>query len=170
MNKLKEIKVEKITLNIGAGKSADKLEKGLKLLGMLTGKNPVKTVTNKRIAGWGLRPGLPIGCKVTVRGETAAALLKQLLGALDNKLDEKQFDSEGNIAFGVKEYIDIPNVEYNPEIGVMGFQVCVTLTRPGFRIKRRRLKKNKIGSNHKIKKEEAMEFMKSNYNVIFEEE
>lgn len=170
MNKFKEIKVEKLTLNIGAGKSADKLEKGLKLLNILSGMQPVKTFTSKRIAGWGLRPGLPIGCKVTVRGEKANDLLKQLLGALDNKLQGKQFDDQGNIAFGIKEYIDIPGVEYQPEIGVMGLQVCVTLIRPGFRIKRRRLKQNKIGGNHRVSKENAMEFMKSRFNVVFEEE
>ena len=170
MNKHRQIKVEKITLNIGAGKSTDKLEKGLKLLEILTGKKPVKTCTNKRRAGWGLRPGLPIGCKVTVRGAEVQDLLKQLLGAQDNKLNEKQFDNEGNIAFGIKEYIDIPGVEYNPEIGVMGLQVCITLTRPGFRIKRRRLNQNKIGRNHKITKEEAIEFMKQNFGVVFDED
>ena len=170
MNKHKQIKVEKVTFNIGAGKSMDKLEKGLKLLEMLTSAKPVKTITNKRIAGWGLRPGIPIGCKVTIRGARATELLKQMLGAVDNKLQKKQFDNEGNIAFGIKEYIDIPDVEYQPEIGVMGFQVCVTLTRPGYRIKRRRLQTKKVKGSHKITKEDAMEFMKASFNVIFEEE
>ena len=169
MSKSTEIKVEKITLNIGAGKSTDKLEKGLKLLEMITGAKPVKTFTNKRIAGWGLRPGLPIGCKVTIRGKRAYELLKQLLGAVDNKLYEKQFDNEGNIAFGIREYIDIPGVEYQPEIGVIGLQACITLARPGFRIKRRRLQKRKIGSNHRIRKEDAIEYMKKNFNTALEE-
>jgi len=169
MNKSRDIKVAKLTLNIGAGKSTDKLEKGLKLLSMLTDNNPVKTKAKKRIAGWGIRPGLPIGCKVTVRGPKAAELLKQLLGALDNKLKEKQFDNEGNIAFGIREYIDIPGVEYDPEIGVLGLQVCATLERQGFRIKKRRLKTRKLGLKHRISKEEAMEYMKSNFAVEFEE-
>lgn len=170
MNRHKEIKVEKITFNIGAGKSTDKLEKGLKLLEMLTGAKPVKTVTNKRIAGWGLRPGIPIGCKVTIRGGKADELLKQMLGAVDNKLEKKKFDNEGNISFGIKEYIDIPGVEYQPDIGVIGFQVCVTLSRPGFRIKRRRLQTKKLKGNHKITREDAIGFMKQKFNVIFEEE
>jgi large subunit ribosomal protein L5 len=170
MNKSREIKLEKVTLNIGAGKSTERLEKGLKLFEMLSKNKPVKTITNKRIAGWGLRPGLPIGCMVTIRGEEAKELLKRLLAAVDRKLKDTQFDNEGNVAFGITEYIDIPGVEYSPEIGVIGFQVCITLGRHGFRIKRRKLHRTKIGKKHRIRKEEAIEFMKKNYNIILSEE
>ncbi|MBW2965385.1 50S ribosomal protein L5 [Candidatus Woesearchaeota archaeon] len=170
MTGLKDIKVAKVTLNIGAGKSTDKLEKGLLLLEMLSGLKPVKTISKKRIAAWGIRQGLPIGCKVTLRGEKAAELLKKLLGALDNKLDTRQFDNEGNMSFGIREYIDIPGVEYQPEIGVLGLQVCASLERPGFRIKRRKLQKKKIGHQHRVTQQDAIEFMKSNFNVIFEED
>lgn len=170
MTGLKDIKVAKVTLNIGAGKSTDRLEKGVLLLEMLTQSKPVKTLSKKRIAAWGIRQGLPIGCKVTVRGEKAAQLLKQLLGALDNKLDMRQFDNEGNLSFGIKEYIDIPGIEYKPEIGVLGFQVCASLERPGFRVKRRRLQKKKLGKKHRISQQDAIEFMKLSFNVIFEED
>jgi large subunit ribosomal protein L5 len=170
MADLRDIKVAKLTLNIGAGKSTDKLDKGLKLLEMLTKLKPVKTLSKKRIAGWGIRPGLPIGCKVTIRGAQASELLKQLLGAIDNNLKEKQFDNEGNISFGIREYIDIPGIEYDPEIGVLGMQVCASLERPGFRIKRRRLLKKKVGKKHRVSKDDAMEFMKSSFNVIFGED
>ncbi len=170
MNQMKEIKVAKLTLNIGAGKSTDKLEKGIKLLEMLTGMKPVKTITKKRIAGWGLRPGLPIGCKVTVRGSRTTELLKQLVGALDNQLTEKQFDNEGNISFGIKEYIEIPGIDYDPAIGVLGLQVCATLERAGFRIKKRRLLKKKVNPKHRVKKEEAIEFMKQNFAIKFGED
>ncbi len=170
MNKSCEIKIGKVVLNIGAGKSADKLEKGLKLLKLLTGAKPVKTFSNKRIPGWGLRPGLPIGCKVTVRGKKSYDLLKQLLGAIDNKLDVKQFDNEGNISFGVKEYIDIPDMEYQPDIGILGFQVCITLARQGFRIKQRRLHKTKLSKKHRISSEESVNFMKTTFATSFEEE
>jgi len=170
MNPLTQIKVEKITLNVGAGTNADKLEKGLKLFEMITGSKPVKTISNKRIAAWGLRPGLPIGCKVTIRGPKAMKLLKQLLGGIDYKLDAKQFDNEGNLSFGIKEYIDIPQVEYSPAIGSLGFQVCATLERPGFRIKKRNIHKSKIGKKHHISRDEAIAFMKANFNAIVGEE
>nr|AJS12289.1 50S ribosomal protein L5P [uncultured archaeon] len=162
---MREIKIEKLTLNIGAGKDQTKLEKGMLLLKNLTDITPVKTVTSKRIPNWGLRPGLPIGCKITLRKEKAKELLIKLLDAKDNKLKETQFDNEGNVAFGIHEYIDIPQVKYDPKIGIMGLEVCITLERAGFRIKRRKLMKRKIPTRHKIKKEEAIDFMKKKFNI-----
>ena len=90
-NKMQEIGIAKITLNIGAGKNEDMLKKGLILLQKLTPVKPVKTKTSRRIPGWGLRPGLAIGCKVTVRAD-AKILLKRLLVAKENILLEKNFD------------------------------------------------------------------------------
>ena len=165
MNNMKIIRIEKLTLNIGAGKSTDKLDKGINLLEIITGTKPAKTITNKRIAGWGLRPGLPIGCKVTIRGKKAAELLKRLFGAVDNKLKLRQFDNHGNIAFGIPEYIEIPDIDYDPNIGTLGLQVCVTLSRPGFRIKNRRLQKKKIDSAHAITSKDAIDFIKSTFKV-----
>jgi len=165
MNPMREIKIEKITLNIGSGKDQTKLDKTIILLKNITGLVPVKTFSKKRIPEWGLRPGLPIGCKITLRKEKAIELLKRLLDAKDNKLSEKQFDNEGNVSFGIHEYIDIAGVKYDPKIGVMGLEVCVTLERAGFRIKRRSVKKRKIPSRHKIRKKESMEFMQKRFNV-----
>ena len=165
MNSMKEIRIEKVTLNVGAGKDQNKLEKGMLLLKNVTGINPVKTFTNKRIPSWGLRPGLPIGCKLTLRKKKAEEILSKLLDAKDNRLGLHQFDKEGNIAFGIHEYIDIPGIRYDPKIGIMGFEVCITLERQGFRIKKRRIMKRKIPLKHKIKKEEVIEFMKKKFNV-----
>ena len=165
MNLMKEISVEKITLNIGAGKDQTKLEKGMKLINNIAGRPPVKTFTRKRIQEWGLRPGLPIGCKLTLRKNIALELLKRLLDAKDNTLRPSNFDNEGNISFGIHEYIDVPGVKYDPDIGIMGFQVCITLKRKGFRIKKRALKKHAIPKKHRIQKEEALNFMKNAFNL-----
>jgi len=165
MNQMKNINIEKITLNIGAGKDQDRLKKGLKLLKSITGSNPVTTVTNKRIAAWALRPGLPIGCKVTLRKERAVEVVTRLLAAKDNKLDERQFDDHGNVSFGIVEYIDIPKVEYDPEIGIIGLEVCITLQRPGYRIKKRRTLQRKIHKKHAIDREEAINFMRNQFNL-----
>lgn len=165
MNSMREISIEKVTLNIGAGKDQTKLEKGMKLINNIAGKSPVKTFTKKRIQEWGLRPGLPIGCKLTLRKVGAVELLKKLLEAKDNTLRETNMDNEGNISFGISEYIDIPGVEYDPDIGIMGLQVCITLKRKGFRIKRRALKKCEIPKKDRIKKDESIEFMKKEFNL-----
>jgi len=165
MNIMRQPRIEKVTLNIGAGKDVQRLEKGVALLKAITGIDPVKTVTQKRIPNWGLRPGLPIGCKLTLRKGQAAELLKRLLQAKENKLKPHQFDEGGNVSFGIQEYIDIPGVAYDPKIGIIGLEVCVTLERPGYRIKRRRLVKKKVPRRHLLTKEEAMQFLQKNFNV-----
>lgn len=169
MNPMKKIRIEKLTLNIGAGKEQDRLEKAKILLKAITGIEPVKTVTNKRIPAWGLRPGLPIGCKITLRKKKAQDLLKRLIEAKDQKLRDSQFDEKGNISFGIHEYIDIPGVKYDPKIGIMGLEVCVTLERPGFRVKRRAMRPAHISKSHSITKREAIEFMQNEFNVAIGE-
>lgn len=165
MNQMKNIRIEKITLNIGSGKDQLKLEKGIALLSMIGSSTPIKTITNKRIQEWGLRPGLPIGCKLTLRKHKAVQILPRLLEAVDNQLNECQFDEHGNIAFGIQEYIEIRDVKYDPKIGVMGLQVCITLERPGYRIKKRKMLARKIPSRHRISKQEAIRFIAGNFNT-----
>ena len=162
---MRQISVEKVTLNIGAGKDQTKLEKGMKLINSIAGYMPVKTFTRKRIQEWGLRPGLPIGCKLTLRKNVALDLLKRLLEARDNTLQVSNLDGEGNISFGISEYIDIPGVKYDPDLGIMGLQVCVTLKRKGFRIKHRTLKRRTIPRKNRINREEAIDFMKGAFNL-----
>lgn len=170
MNKMREVRIEKVTLNFGAGKDQARLEKGVKLLKSITGIDPIKTYTQKRIPTWGLRPGLPIGCKLTLRREKATQILPRLLDAKSFVLSERQFDDGGNVSFGVPEYIDIKDAKYDPEIGIMGLEACVTLQRAGFRIKRRKNLKRSIPLRHRITKQEAIEFMKKNFNIKLSEE
>lgn len=167
---MRAIKVEKVTLNIGAGKDAQLLEKGVKLLEMLTGIAPVKTQTQKRIPNWGLRPGLPIGCKLTLRGKAAQEIIPKLLVAKDARLSRKNYDEAGNISFGIPEYIDIEGAQYDPAIGIMGLQASITLTRPGYRTKRRRYKTAPVGKRQRITQEESISFMQQHYNVKLTEE
>lgn len=169
-NVMREIRVEKLTLNMGTGKDQATLEKGLKLLTALSDVKPVKTFTQKRIPEWGLRPGLPIGCKSTIRGIKAIKLINRILDAKSFTLKDSNFDELGTISIGIPEYIDITDAKYDPEIGVMGLQACITLERPGFSIKRRRVFKTKIPKKHRIMKQEAIEFMKKNFNIKIGEE
>ena len=159
-NVMRKIKITKVTLNIGAGKNEEHLKKGLKLLQKLAPSAPVKTITSKRIPGWGLRPGLAIGCKVTVR-KNPEQLLKRLLAAKGNVLKRSNFDREGNFSFGVPEYIDVTGLEYDPELKIMGFEAAVTLERPGFRIKKRKIRKMMVGKSHRISAEDAISFVQS---------
>ena len=163
---MRNLKIDKVTINIGTGSDQAVLEKGLKLIKMVTGKNAVKTYAKKRIPTWGIRPGLPIGCKITLRKQEADEVLKKLLQARENKISPRQFDKKGNLSFGIPEYIEIPGINYDPAIGVMGLEVCVTIERPGFRIKKRKISKRKIPTKHEITKEESIKFLETNYNVV----
>jgi len=169
-NPMKRIFVEKVTLNIGAGKDTQLLAKGVKLLHELTGVPPVKTVTQKRIPAWGLRPGLPIGCKITLRGKQADELIPRLLVAKNGKLADRNYDNNGNISFGIPEYIDIDGAKYNPEIGIIGLQACITLRRPGYRVKSRRMRPATIARHHVINKDEAVAFMSERFKIALGEE
>ena len=163
-NPLRKIRIAKLTLNIGVGKNEEMLKKGLKLLKKLSPLSPVKTISMKRIPAWGLRPGLAIGCKVTVR-KNAEELLKKLLVAKENTLKEKCFDDHGNFSFGIPEYIDIEGLEYDPDLKILGLEVAVTLERPGYGVKRRRVSPRVNGKKHKINKEAAIKFVKENFAV-----
>lgn len=170
LNPNKEIKIDKVTINIGTGGPGDKMEKAVKLLTVITGQKPLQTKTMKRIPTWGVRPNLPVGCKVTVRGIAAEELLKRLLSAADNKLPARKFDKFGNFSFGIPEYIDIPGVNYDISIGIIGMETAVTLKRAGFRIKKRKVGKFNIGRKHLITKEDAINFIKTKFKVVVEEE
>lgn len=165
-----QIRITKLTLNMGCGNDQPKLEKAMKLLKAISKANPVKTYTRKRLPEFGLRPGLPIGAKVTLRKGQIKELLTRLLDAKENTLPESSFDDEGNVSFGIKEYIDIPGVKYMPEIGILGLNICVTLERAGYRVKLRRRVNRRVGQSHRVTQEDAMKFMKEEYNVGVGEE
>ncbi len=167
-NPYRKIFVEKITLSMGTGTDMELLKKGMKLLKLISGSQPVKTLARKRIPAWSIRPGLPIGCKVTLRGKKAEEKLKEVLKAVDDKLSVQNFDEQGNFSFGIKEYIDLPSMDYNYDLGILGFQVSVTLARPGYRVKERKYYRRNVGKSHKLSKEEAMEFMKKRFNITIE--
>ncbi len=163
-NQMREIKVDKIVLNIGTKGETERVKKAVSLLTAISGRKVVETTAKKRLAAWKLRPGLPIGSKVTLRGKFAQELLTRLLAARDNKLKLKSF-TENGFSFGIPEYIDIEGVKYDPKIGIIGLEANVTLKRAGYRIKMRRLLRKQIHRNHTITKEDAIKFAKEKFGV-----
>ena len=162
-NKMREIKIEKIVLNIGG--TGDSLEKGFKLLKIVSEKTPMKTKSRKRIPTWSVRPGLEVGAVVTLR-RGFEELLKKLLAAEENKMKKKQV-SVNNFSFGIKDYLEIPGMEYKREIGIMGLDVTIVFKRTGRRVGIRKIKRGKIPQRQTIKKEEIIKFMEENYNLQF---
>ena len=116
-NIMREIRLEKVVLNMGLGKSGDSVEIAKKALGQISGKKVNERPAKKAIRDWGVRKGEPIGAAVTVRGNDGKELLKRLLEAKGNKINGRSFDSMGNLSFGILEHIDIPGIKYDPKIG-----------------------------------------------------
>ncbi len=167
MNKIRDIRIEKVSVSIGVGQAGDTLDKAVRLLENITGAKAIQTTTKKRIPTWNIRPGLAIGCLVTLRRKRTEELLKNFLISIKNKLRHSQFSGR-TVTFGIPEYIEIPGVRYDPDIGIIGLQVSVTLERPGYRVIRRSIKKSNVGSKSKITTEESIEFMKNKFEVEVE--
>ncbi|MBD3209842.1 50S ribosomal protein L5 [Candidatus Micrarchaeota archaeon] len=167
--KMREIKVQKVTVNIGVGEPGERLESAKELLSKLAGgRKTVETHAKKRQPAFRLRKGLAIGTKVTLRDREAESFLEKALSSKRKALSSRNFDREGNLSFGVNEYIDFPGAKYDPSIEMYGFDVCVSLFRPGRRVSLRKLRSAKIGKSHRISRDEAMEFMKSRFDAKIE--
>jgi large subunit ribosomal protein L5 len=162
-NIMRKIKIEKIALSIGG--TGDGLEKGVKLLGMLSGKKPARMKSRKRIPSLGVRPKLEVGAVVTIR-KNPEEVLKRMLAATDNVLKKKQI-SENTFSFGIKEYIEIPGMEYQRDIGIIGFDVTIVFTRAGRRVKIKKIKKGRIPKRQMISKEEIIKYMEENFGTEF---
>ncbi|MBC5793189.1 MAG: 50S ribosomal protein L5 [Nanohaloarchaea archaeon] len=163
-NVMKQIEIGKVVVNIGIGQVGDDVEKAVNLLEKLTDKQPVKAESKEASKTFGKRSGLNIGAFVTLRGEEAREFLEKVLPAKD-ELDADAFDGNGNFSFGISEYIDVPGVDYDADIGMMGFEVAVNLERPGYRVKKRDHKPTSVGKEHQVSNDEGREFVDENFEV-----
>lgn len=163
--KMRIIRIQKAVINIGVGEAGENLEKAEKVLGMLTKVTPVRTQTKTPNREWGLRIGMPIGCKVTLRGKPAEEFIARALWVKENRINDYSFDQEGNFSFGINDYTDFEGMRYDPQIGILGMDVCVTLTRPGKRIALRNISPRKLPKKQRITKEEGISFVKNKFKV-----
>ena len=162
---MKKISLEKVVLNMGVGKSGDVIDIAKRALDQISGKKSTARVAKETQRDWGIRKGEPIGAAVTIRGEDAIVLLKRLLEAKGNTVNEKSFDNFGNYSFGIREHIDIPSVKYDPQIGILGLGISITLTRPGYGIRRRSKHKDSVGKTHIISSQEAKDYLVKEFGV-----
>lgn len=163
-NPMRKPFLEKVVLNIGAGTGGEELERAARVLEDITKRKALRTVASKSVKEWGLRQGVPIGVKITVRGDRAEKLLKRLLIVFNNRILKKCFDHRGNFSFGIDEHISIPGAEYDNEIGIWGLNVSCRIVRKGMRVKVRRKRRNKICSSHYVSRDEAQYFMRKFFN------
>jgi large subunit ribosomal protein L5 len=158
-------RIEKVVVNISVGKSGEPLERALRVLKELTGREPSRRKAKQTIRDFGIRKGEATACLVTLREEEAIEFLKRVLPVIDNKIQRRSFDKYGNFSFGLKEHIEISGVKYNPEIGIFGMDVCVSMIRPGYRVKNRKKGQAKIGAKHVLTPEESVVFARDNLGI-----
>ncbi len=164
-NPMRAIRVGKVVVNIGLGKSGEAIERGKKVLLQVTGQKPAQTRAKKSVRDFGIHKGEPIGVVVTVRGRETSVLIEKLLTAREKKLPESCFDENGSVSFGIKEHIEIPGIRYDPEIGILGMNVSVLLVRPGYRVTKRSRRTSRIGRGHRVTRAEALQYFKEKLGV-----
>ncbi len=134
-NAMQVPKIQKITLNMGVGAAADdkKIVKAAQdNLTQIAGQHAVITLARKSVAGFKIREGWPIGCKVTLRGDRMYEFLDRLISiALPRVRDfrgvnPRSFDSRGNYSLGIKEQITFPEIDYNQVDTVRGLDITIT--------------------------------------------
>jgi large subunit ribosomal protein L5 len=162
---MRTIRVGKVVVNIGLGKSGEAIERGKTVLEQVTGQKPVQKKARESIRDFGIHKGEPIGVVVTVRGAKTEELIKKLLAAREGKLAESCFDPKGSVSFGIKEHIEIPGIRYDPAIGILGMNVSVLLERPGYRVSRRNRRGARIGRGHVVTAEEAKAFFRARFGA-----
>ncbi len=170
INNMQRPRIEKVVINCCVGEGGVKLEKAEKILVSLVGQKPEIRKAKKTIKGFGIHRGEPIALKVTLRKQRALDFLQRALRAVNNTLKESSFDEFGNVSFGIREHLDIPGTRYDPELGIIGMDVSIHITKPGYRVSLRRRRRSKLGKNQRVTREEAMQFLKelTGVNIVGE--
>ena len=164
-NPMRALRVGKVVVNIGLGKSGEAIERGKKVLQQVTDHKPAQTRAKKSVRDFGIHKGEPIGVVVTVRGSEAEDLIAKLLAAKEKKLPSSSFDNRGSISFGIREHIEIPGIKYDPAIGILGMNVSVLLERAGYSVARRARRTSRVGKSHLVSQEESMRFFREKFGV-----
>jgi large subunit ribosomal protein L5 len=112
-----------------------------------------------------VRVGAPIGVKVTLRGAMAEDFVRRALYSRKNRIYDYSFDNQGNLQFGVSDYTNFEGERYDPELGVFGMDVAITLEKAGHRIKHRRLLARKVPHHHRVSREEAKAFLTQKFQI-----
>jgi large subunit ribosomal protein L5 len=136
-NKLQTPRLEKVVINVGMSEATTNiklLDMAVKELSHITGQKPVVTKAKKSIAGFKLREGMPIGCKVTLRGSRMYEFLERLMHVALPRIRDfrgvsaKAFDGHGNYTLGIKEQLIFKEIKYDDVLAIHGMDITINTT------------------------------------------
>merc|ERR1712178_619819 len=156
-NKMREIRIEKLILNLCTGEGGDKLTKAAKVLEDLTDQKPVESKAKYTIRSFSIKRNEKIAVHVTVRGKKAETLLQNALKVKEHELKKENFSDQGNFGFGIEEHIDL-GIKYDTNTGIFGMDFYVILTRAGKRVCKRKHASGKYGNFQRISADEAKQW------------
>ena len=170
-NQMSVPQITKVVVNIGVGEGGDRLTNAEKVLNLVTGVTPVRTLGKQQNRDLKVRVGFPIGCKATMRDqESIKNFLKDAFWVRENTIPSWNFDRTGNLSFGIPDCTDLPEQKYDPDIGIFGMDINVVLERPGHRVSRRRRRSAKVAQSHRTNADEARAWFVENFGIKILEE
>ncbi len=171
INPMSQLRISKVCVNIGVGEGGERLVNAENVLELVTGVKPQRTLGRIQNRDLKVRIGAPIGCKATMRNKDVIhTFLSSAFDCRENIIPAWNFDREGNLSFGVRDYTDFPGQKYDPDIGIFGMDITVVLERPGHRVSRRRRAKSKVGTSHRVSADESRAWFVENFNISILEE